>query len=633
MKNTFIPLFIAILCYVFYAYKMELKSELEVQARQELKTQMLDDLDSIISYCATIENNIEDTKKAWPAYKNLRLCFKRQEYFLSYFDPQLYKQSLNGAPLSKVQKHVPEFIVLQAKGLQRLEELFYEDEWDKEEIITQISQFKGSMKSYRQRLAQSNLLDADIFEAFRYGIIRLNTMGINGFDSPGGSEKILAECRAILSSYQLLARSYQKQWPNRSLDKLGSISEKGIEMMAGDWEEFDHLAFLIDVIEPLWTESLRVQKELKIELPRHRNTLPQSINYEAGSLFSDDLVNVELVKEFDGGEELKKGRVALGKLLFFDPILSQSNKMACASCHKPELAFTDGLPKSIASKERFGKRNSPTLMNSIYANRFFHDLRADKLSMQVDHVVLNPDEFASNYEELITKLKNSDAYIHLFDEAYPNQGITKNAIENAIVNYVASLRSFNSEFDKYVRGESRNLSAEAKRGYNLFNGKAACATCHFSPTFAGTVPPYFDETESEVLGVPEVNQAPYVLDRDLGRYANGVIKEKAEFYKNSFKTPTLRNIEFTGPYMHNGAFETLEDVLEFYNNGGGTGLGFNLEHQTLPGDSLHLNEQEISDIIAFMKSLSDTAGFNSIPKELPEFNNVKWNQRKVGGEY
>ena len=131
-------------------------------------------------------------------------------------------------------------------------------------------------------------------------------------------------------------------------------------------------------------------------------------------------------------------------------------------------------------------------------------------------------------------------------------------------------------------------------------GKALCATCHFMPLTNGTVPPFYNDTEKEVIGVPK-NADNKENDTDLGFY----FKYKEDLHKGMFKTPTLRNIDITGPYMHNGVYQTLEEVLNFYNLGGGGGLGFDLEHQTLPFDNLDLTEPEQQAIIAYMKTLTD----------------------------
>jgi cytochrome c peroxidase len=174
--------------------------------------------------------------------------------------------------------------------------------------------------------------------------------------------------------------------------------------------------------------------------------------------------------------------------------------------------------------------------------------------------------------------------------------------------YIRSLARWNSPFDRYARGETDALDPAARRGFNLFMGKAACATCHFPPAFNGVVPPRYIETESEVLGVPEKFPAtPLVLDPDPGR---GIVHLNPIF-QNAFKTPTVRNVALTAPYMHNGSMETLEDVMDFYNAGGGAGLGLDVPNQTLPTDSLGLTRREMDDVIAFMKALTDTTGYGA----------------------
>jgi cytochrome c peroxidase len=204
----------------------------------------------------------------------------------------------------------------------------------------------------------------------------------------------------------------------------------------------------------------------------------------------------------------------------------------------------------------------------------------------------------------------------------------------ALAVYVGSLAGMNSEFDKYIKGELSQLNPSVKNGFNLFMGKAVCGTCHFAPVFNGTVPPDYKESESEVLGVPE---NPYVkkptIDSDEGR-GKALLKDKVFFNKYAFKTPTVRNVKLTFPYMHNGSYKTLNDVVDFYNKGGGKGIGIVLEHQTLPFDELKLSKKEMNDIVSFMESLTDTIGLTSKPKRLPTFrNNAEWNNRKIGGEY
>ena len=209
-------------------------------------------------------------------------------------------------------------------------------------------------------------------------------------------------------------------------------------------------------------------------------------------------------------------------------------------------------------------------------------------------------------QENIPQLKKDTLYAALFEEAYKNEKekITQYNIANAIASYIRSLIALNSRFDKYMRGDETKMNATEKNGFNLFMGKGKCGTCHYIPLFNGLVPPDFNETESEVLGVPQTKDTINArLDPDEGKYNF----TRSIVHRHLFKTPTLRNIELTAPYMHNGVYSTLEEVMDFYNNGGGAGLSIAPVNQTLPPDKLNLSKKEISNIIAFMKTLTDTS--------------------------
>jgi cytochrome c peroxidase len=246
------------------------------------------------------------------------------------------------------------------------------------------------------------------------------------------------------------------------------------------------------------------------------------------------------------------------------------------------------------------------LINAVYADRFFYDLRAFTLEQQAEHVIFNPDEFNTAYSAIIKKLGENDKYAAQFKAIFGKGKITREKFSKALASYVLSLRSFNSSFDKYVRGESDELSQEVKNGFNLFMGKANCATCHFAPTFAGLVPPLFNENESEILGVlADPNAKQPRLDTDEGRWSNTILSEYAWIYEKSFKTNTVRNAGLTAPYFHNGAYSTLEEVIDFYNNGGGGGIGLNVINQTLATDALGLTPKEKQELIAFINALND----------------------------
>jgi cytochrome c peroxidase len=212
-------------------------------------------------------------------------------------------------------------------------------------------------------------------------------------------------------------------------------------------------------------------------------------------------------------------------------------------------------------------------------------------------VITNENEMHGSLEKSAEALKKNKKYVAQFHIAFPNKQIDAFAIKNALGSYIRSLSAYDAKFDGYMRNEIEFTNDE-KAGFNLFAGKAKCATCHFIPLTNGTVPPNYTKSESEVLGAPNKLKK---LDTDLGKFE----LTKAEIHRNSFKTPTIRNVALTAPYMHNGVYKTLEEVIDFYDQGGGIGLGFALENQTLPEDKLNLTDPEKKQLIAFMKTLTD----------------------------
>ena len=330
---------------------------------------------------------------------------------------------------------------------------------------------------------------------------------------------------------------------------------------------------------------------------------------------------------------LTKSGVSLGRMLFYDPILSGNNQRACASCHRPEYGFAEPIATSVMfGQEGVVARNAPTLLNVGFQKAFFLDASTTYLEDQVVVVNQNVNEMHGNFAQLANKLNGSLDYQQLFKAAFKGTSdttISKDGIVKAIASFERTLISMNSKFDKYMRNESVSLTSSEKNGFNLFMGKAQCGTCHFAPFFNGTVPPNFDKSEWEIIGVP-ANANNKKLDPDLGRYQVA----KMDIHQYAFKTTTVRNVEYTAPYMHNGVYKDLNQVLDFYNKGGGIGHGYEVPNQTLPSDSLNLSSSEMNDIIAFMNTLSDTVGLTQKPNQLPlVLMNGKELKRKIGGEY
>ncbi|HZF63395.1 MAG TPA: cytochrome c peroxidase, partial [Chitinophagaceae bacterium] len=325
-----------------------------------------------------------------------------------------------------------------------------------------------------------------------------------------------------------------------------------------------------------------------------------ALKMDVASFFDSGAFNVSFFSEGIDAE-LNVDKVSVGKKLFEDPVLSSNNRMACISCHVPERGFSDGLTKSKSFTGGNLRRNTPTLLYAGLQQNQFYDMRARFLEDQVRNVIESRDEIHSSLGDASQKLSQDSGYMQLFRAAFKSQqdAVSEWQIQGALSSYIRSLQPFNSKFDRFWRGKEE-LSKDERNGFNLFLGKARCGTCHFIPLFNGTRPPLFDNTEGEIIGVPGDKKAT-AKDRDLGRYEVHQLPE----FKGAFKTPTLRNVEVTAPYMHNGLFDSLDEVINFYDAGGGAGMGLDIPNQTLPSDSLHLSTSEKKALIAFLKTLTD----------------------------
>ncbi|MEL6863043.1 MAG: cytochrome c peroxidase [Bacteroidota bacterium] len=607
----------------------------------------LADFSSVVDeYAITAANFSEDTMSVGElqeVHLEARMIFKQMEYLIAYFDHEAVKVFLNGAPLPSVEKHVPEVRPLDPQGLQVLDELVFSNApfEEKETIIKLVEQMKKDFFTVQKVQKSIKITHRHIFEALREEMVRLFTLGLTGFDTPG-SGNALPEAKAVLQSVYEAYLVYQPMLTKKDFGLallLDTRLSEAIKYMDNfdDFDTFDRMGFLIHFHNHIYELLYEAQLSLGVETKDEVSKFQPAVNYEARQLFDPQFLNNSYFANRKMDEENIDKRIALGRTLFFDPILSSNNKRSCASCHDPSLAFTDGEVKSRGFNEGGSVgRNSPTLINCVYNERYFYDMRQPNLERQIKHVVFDSMEFNTTFTDIIDKLKLSQEYTDLFDKAYEGQGrftLSTYSLNDALASYVANLSSFDSPFDQYARQEIGTIDIAVQRGFNLFMGKGACGTCHFAPTFNGTVPPRYEETETEILGVPATKENK-TLDEDLGRYASKRPIDEAPFYKHSFRTPTVRNIELTAPYMHNGVYEALEEVMDFYNKGGGAGMGIDVPYQTLPDSPLNLTDQEQQDIIAFMKSLTDTHYDQTIPERLPTFeNNPAWNERVVGGDY
>ena len=277
----------------------------------------------------------------------------------------------------------------------------------------------------------------------------------------------------------------------------------------------------------------------------------------------------------------------LGEALFFDPILSKDSTVSCASCHRPEYAFADTSAVSIGVDGKKGIRNTPTAMNLSLGKSFFWDGRAGTLEEQALAPIKNPDEMNLPIGEAVHRLKHSEKYRRYFLKVF-NIEPDRTNLAVAIAAFERTLETSDSPFDNWkFSDDSIAVSASAKRGFDIFNGKAKCVKCHFGADFTAN-----DFRNIGLFNGKNLN--------DSGRY---LISKKEEDI-GKFKTSSLRNVAITAPYMHNGMFKRLDDVIDFYNDTRKI-VPDAINTDTLLIQPLRLTKKERYDLKAFLISLTD----------------------------
>jgi cytochrome c peroxidase len=538
-----------------------------------------------------------------------RLAYKRVAFLWEYYYPGFSEEFLNGAPLMHLERFDSRSIVLPPQGLQVLDEMVLDAEADPAQMQIMARNLYTHAANVQAGFARRKLHEQDVIAAFRAEIVRIFTLGLTGFDTPGSLNALPEASMSLLSLKALSVPLLESLDANRAKEVENLLEQAASYLQAeNNFDALDRLHVLTHFIDPLYK---------KVQGFAEKGQGPDALEVTArkpaaGSLFATDFLSPYFFTELSEVEDTPALR-SLGKKLFYDTRLSANGALSCGSCHQPEKGFADGLPTSQSNVQGMSvQRNAPTLLNAVYADRYFYDLRAFTLEQQAEHVIFNDQEYNTAYEAILKKLDKDKTYKKLFKEALGEEVPSRNGFSKALASYVLSLQSFNSPFDQFVRGETQTLAPKIKEGFNLFMGKAACGTCHFAPTFSGLVPPLYIKNESEILGVLEKPKGwGKRLDGDMGRYANGLFSDEAWIYERSFKTSTVRNVALTAPYFHNGAYKTLEEVLTFYNHGGGAGLGLEVKNQTLAADSLFLTEGEQQAIIAFMQALTDTSVLQS----------------------
>jgi cytochrome c peroxidase len=322
---------------------------------------------------------------------------------------------------------------------------------------------------------------------------------------------------------------------------------------------------------------------------------------------------------------LTSEKVALGQKLYFDPRLSKDDSVSCATCHDPRHGFADGRgkPTSEGVGGKSGNRNSPTTLNAAFLQEQFWDGRAPTLEAQSLLPMINPVEMAQpDHAAVVAKLRGIAEYAPLFSAAFGTPEVTIERVGRALASFERTLISLDAPIDRFLAGDQKAISETAQRGWELFNGKARCNTCH---GHVGSLPLFTDELYKNIgVGAARpsfeklgraVEADPSALDRlasdpaidELGRFK--IKREKSHI--GAFKTPHLRNVALTAPYMHDGSEATLRDVIEYYDKGG-------QPNPWLDGGirPLGLTDAEKADLVELMQSFtsSDLGRFGDLEK-------------------
>lgn len=568
-----------------------------------------------------------------------RLLMKGMDIWLRYLEPVAYKKINGPLPVEWETEAFEKF----EKPYKRegagftLAALYLEQENpSRDSLLSLTAQALTALDVYDDDSITASLRDYHhFFLCNRLYLLNLAAIYTTGFECPD-PDRIVPELRYMMRSVKEVYAAYDKGFPATPLSseyhELYNRALQFAEAQPADFTQFDHFSFLRDYVNQLYLLNQQLISRYKV---RSRSMIDFSLNKKEITIFNKALYASQNVKGIfhrvtDSAALAEIDR--LGKLLFYDPVLSGNNQRSCASCHKPDQYFADTLAARPVEFNHNGllPRNTPSLINASFNHLVMQDGRHTDLQRQTRAVITNPAEMGASEADVLKKVLSCDEYREGFTRllAYTptEKEISFEHIASALTMYYSRFSNYYAPFDEAMNRKSA-VAASVREGFNLFMSKAQCATCHFVPQFNGVKPPYAG-SEFEVLGVPSDKQYS-ALSPDKGRYEVNPATETL----NAFRTGTLRNSRYTAPYMHNGVFATLEEVIDFYDTGGGAGHGLNVVNQTLSSDSLKLTAREKRQLISFINALNENIRFEAAPEKLPFSAFRELNSRKVGGEY
>jgi cytochrome c peroxidase len=624
------------ICFSFSLRQDKEYNSLYASALSEFKSQQ----ESLLSILSKADlGNKADLSFIREKIKANRLKLKALDFWLRYFEPNLYRKINGPLPVEweneVFEKFEPPY-KREGAGLSLLEKYLENNLVPRVMLDSLVIRSIESARAFQADSITQQLNSFDhFFLANRLYLLNLAALYTTGFECPD-TANIIPELQSMMSAVKTIYSSFNRTFPKQALaqDYL-SLYNKAVEFVntqPAQFTLFDHFSFIRDYVNPLFTLNQGFIRSFAVVTKNYND---YTLNNDCNSIFDKSLYSPQNSKGIFSlveDESLLNEIRNVGKLLFYDPILSANNKRSCASCHKPTEYFTDTIestPFEFDQKERL-PRNTPSLINVTFNHLLMLDGKHISLQDQARAVMHNPIEMNAEEKELVRKVMSCKEYRDVFKKALrftpEEKEVSLSHIISAITYYYADFSRFSAPFDDAMNNRSP-ISPEAKKGFNLFMSKAQCGTCHFAPLFNGVKPPYIG-SEFEVIGVPE-DTGYKRLSPDKGRYLINPAPETL----HAFRTGSLRNAEHTKPYMHNGVFQTLDQVIDFYDAGGGIGKKLDVPNQTLAPDSLRLTATEKKELLAFIHSLNERIIFDEAPATLPQAGIRELNQRKPGGEY
>ncbi|MFY0644246.1 MAG: cytochrome C peroxidase [Bacteroidia bacterium] len=566
-----------------------------------------------------------------------RMAMKKVDIWLRYLEPTLYKKINAPLPVeweTEVFEKWERPYKRVGGGLSLLEMYVFGSK-SKDSVVAMLSVARTAMNAYHQDSITRFLNTPDHFIlANRLHLLNLATIYTTGFECPN-KDLIIPELLEMMRYQMDIYEAFNKSFPNQAYTH-NYITNYGraiafVESQAPDPLQFDHYKFIHEFVNPLFAlNQIHIRKHRAIS----KSFNDYSLNDEATSIFDKTLYKGQSNRGvFKGLRNLndQKTLIQIGEKLFHDPIMSANNKRSCASCHKADQCFTDQLKSSTHFNGTDPlERNTPSLVNALANHLLMLDGRHTTPLEQAEDVVQNPMEMGHNQDEIFEKICDVPYYrkeLRTLAKKTIYDELSIKHVYSAIIAYYSQFDDAISPFDKAMNNYDYIYTSDSiKKGFNLFMSKAECGTCHFAPYFNGVKPPYIG-SEFEVLGTP-FDSTNTSLSTDTGRAGPHPVAEM----HSAFRTPSLRNLACTAPYMHNGTYHNLDQVIEFYNKGGGQGLGFDVPNQTLNSDELHLTPVEISFLKAFLNSLNEELNIPEKEVILPE-GKKELKIRPSGGTY